>query len=113
MTSRKKLTMNSILYMPEICKNLVSRSLLNKHGFQLLFEYNKVILSKSGIFVGKCYVANRIFKLNVTTIKPNNVNKTSTFVYLFESSNLWHDRLGHVNCSFLQRLINLNYVPKF
>ena len=33
MTSGKELTLNDVFYVPEIRKNLVSRSLLNKHGF--------------------------------------------------------------------------------
>ena len=53
MTSGKQLTLNNVLYVPEIRKNLVSGSLLNKHGFRMVFESDKVILSKSGMYVGK------------------------------------------------------------
>ncbi|KAH9736282.1 hypothetical protein KPL71_018042 [Citrus sinensis] len=38
MTSGKELTLNNVLYVPEIQKNLVSGSLLNKHGFRMVFE---------------------------------------------------------------------------
>ena len=38
MTSGKSLTLNNVLYVPEIRKNLVSGSLLNKHGFRMVFE---------------------------------------------------------------------------
>ncbi|XP_073119815.1 uncharacterized protein [Henckelia pumila] len=51
MTSGKELTLNNVLYMPDIRKNLVSGSLLNKHGFRIVFESDKVVLSKSGMFV--------------------------------------------------------------
>ncbi|KAL5779638.1 hypothetical protein ACOSQ2_010375 [Xanthoceras sorbifolium] len=37
MTSRKELIMNSVLYVPKIRKNLVSDSLLNQHGFKMVF----------------------------------------------------------------------------
>ena len=33
MTSGKELTLTNVLYVPEICKNLVFGSLLNSHGF--------------------------------------------------------------------------------
>ena len=33
MTSEKELTLNNVLYVPDIRKNLVSRSLLSQHGF--------------------------------------------------------------------------------
>ena len=42
------------------------------------------------------------------------MNKTNaSFVYVLESSNLWHGRLGHVNYGSLKRLINLNHIPTF
>ncbi|PKI57989.1 hypothetical protein CRG98_021620 [Punica granatum] len=49
MTLGKELTLNNVLYVLEIRKNLVSGSLLNKHGFKMVFESDKVILSKYGI----------------------------------------------------------------
>ncbi|PHT26337.1 hypothetical protein CQW23_18813 [Capsicum baccatum] len=33
MISRKVLTLNNILYVPELCRNLISASLLDKNGF--------------------------------------------------------------------------------
>lgn len=53
MTSGKELALNNVFYVPEIWKNLVSRSLLNKHGLHIVFESNVVTLSKNGMFVGK------------------------------------------------------------
>ena len=35
MTFGKELTKTNVLFVPEICKNLVSDSLLNSHGFRL------------------------------------------------------------------------------
>ena len=114
MTSRKNLTLNNVLYVPEIRKNLVYGSLLNKHGFRMVFEADKVVVSKSWVFMGKGYVSNGLFKLNVMTVKPKIMNKTNaSFVYVLKSSNLWHGRLGHVNYSSLKRLINLNHIPTF
>ncbi|RVW41557.1 Retrovirus-related Pol polyprotein from transposon TNT 1-94 [Vitis vinifera] len=65
MTSGKELTLTNVLYVPEIRKNLVSGSLLNNHGFRLVFESNKVVLSKSGMYVGKGYMSDGMWKLNV------------------------------------------------
>ena len=114
MTSRKNLTLNNVLYVPEIRKNLVSSSLLNKHRFRMVFEADKVVVSKSGMFVGKGYVSNGLFKLNIMTIKPKIMNKTNaSFVCVLESFNLWHGRLGHVNNGSQKRLINLNHIPTF
>ena len=50
----------------------------------------KVVISKGGMYVGRGYVSDRLFKLNVMTIKPmkNNNNNASSSAYLLESSNL-------------------------
>ncbi|KAL8148433.1 hypothetical protein AgCh_005703 [Apium graveolens] len=92
MTSGKNLTLKNVLYVPDICKNLVFGSLLNKHGFRIVIESDKAILSKSGMFVGKGYVTDGLFKLNVMSIKDDNEMKNS-FAYLLESPNLWHAML--------------------
>ena len=113
MMSGKELTLTNVLYVPEIKKNLVSYSLLNNHGFSLVFESNKFVLSKSGMYVGKGYVSDGMWKLNVMTIIKSNMNKASTSTYMLESSNLWHGRLRHVNYDALRRLINLNFISTF
>ncbi|KAJ9565792.1 LOW QUALITY PROTEIN: hypothetical protein OSB04_001758 [Centaurea solstitialis] len=106
----KDLTLNDVLYVPEIRKNLVPGWLLNKHGFCLS---DKFVLTKMGVFVGKGYAVNGMFKLNVMAVKPsvNEINKYSA--YLLESSYMWHGRFGHVNFDTLRRLINLEVIPKF
>ena len=112
MTSGKILTLKDVLYVPEIRKNLVSGSLLSKHGFRIVFESDKVTLTKSGMFVGKGYAADGLFKLNVMTV-VNNINESTSSAYLLESSNVWHGRLGHVNYDSMRRLINLGHIPSF
>lgn len=39
--------------VPKFCKNLKFRLLLNKHGFYIIFEFEKVVLSKLGMFISK------------------------------------------------------------
>ena len=99
--------------MPKIRKNLVSGSLLNSHGFRLVFESDKFVLSKIGMYVEKGYMSGAMWKLNVMTIIKSDMNKASTSAYILESSNPWHGRLGHVNYDTLRRLINLNHIPTF
>ncbi|KAL8103846.1 hypothetical protein AgCh_028150 [Apium graveolens] len=111
MTSGKNLTLKNVLYVPDICKNLVSSSLLSKHGFRIVIESDKVIFSKSGMFVGKGYLTDGLFKLNVMSVKDDNEMKNSS-AYLLESPNLWYARLGHVNYDTLRRLSAKEYIPK-
>ena len=53
MTSRKEVILNNVLYVPEIHKNLLSGLLLNKYGFRMVFESDKIILPKNGLYMGK------------------------------------------------------------
>ncbi|KAH7864181.1 hypothetical protein Vadar_026696 [Vaccinium darrowii] len=114
MTSGKTLTLNKVLFVPDIRKNLISGSLLSKHGFRMVFESDRVILTKkAGSYVGKGYMADGLFKMNVMTVIPT-INKTNAPVaYVIESSILWHGRLGHVNYESMRRLVNLDHIPAF
>ena len=76
------------MYGPKICKNLVFGSLLNSHGFRLVFELNKFVSSKSGMYVRKGYMSDDMWKLNVMTIIKSDMNKASTSTYILESSNI-------------------------
>ena len=53
-----------------------------------MFESNKFVLSKSGMYVGKWYMSDGMWKLNVMAIIKSNMNKVSTSTYVLESSNL-------------------------
>ena len=88
MTSTKELTMTNVLYVLEICKNLVSGSLLNSNEFQLVFESNKFVFSKNIIYVGKGYMSDGMWKLYVMTIINSDKNNASTSAYILKSSNL-------------------------
>ena len=113
MTSGKELTLNDVLHVPEIRKNLVTGSLLSKKGFRLVFESDKIVLTKSGIYVGKGYMSNGLFKMNVMTIVSDFNNKNTSSAYMLESSNIWHGRLRHANFDTLCKLMNLELLPKF
>ena len=65
--------------------------------------------------MGQGYVSNGMWKLNAISVKSKYMNKNnvSSSVYMIESFNLWHGRLGHVNYDTLQRLINLEHIPSF
>ncbi|PHT51724.1 hypothetical protein CQW23_06186 [Capsicum baccatum] len=50
MTFGKVLTLNNVLYVPELRKNLISVSLLEKNGFKCVFISEKIILSKGEVY---------------------------------------------------------------
>ena len=43
-TYGKIVSLTNVCHVPEVRKNLVTGSLLNKHGFKLVFESDKFIL---------------------------------------------------------------------
>ena len=111
-TSGKVVTLTDVLHVPEIRKNLVLGPILSKKGFKLIFESDRFILTKAGMYVGKGYLTEGLFKLNVLVTNTMNNNK-NTSVYIVDSFVLWHARLGHVNNRSIYRMVNLNLLPKF
>nr|GFA58631.1 zinc finger, CCHC-type [Tanacetum cinerariifolium] len=90
-SSGKTITMFNVLYIPKLRKNLVSSPMLNKCGYKQVYESDKYILSKSGVFVGFGYYNNGMFMLNLNKV-PNDSDSdymSSTVV----NSSLWHARL--------------------
>ena len=54
MTSGKVLTLNNVLHVPTIRKNLVSVELLVKNRFKCVLVSHKAVISKNEMFIGKC-----------------------------------------------------------
>ncbi|GJX57624.1 zinc finger, CCHC-type containing protein [Tanacetum coccineum] len=59
-SSGKSITLFNVLYVPKLRKNLISGPVLNKCGYKQVYESDKYILSKSGVFVGFGYYNNGI-----------------------------------------------------
>jgi len=98
-------SLTDVYFVPEIMKNLVSRGLLNKFGFKVVFESDRFVLTKGSAFVGKSYLFEEMFKLNL-------INKVKNFAYLIDSISLWHNRFGHVNTRRMHDMIVLNLIHK-
>ena len=56
MTSSKVLTLNNVLHVPTIRKNLVSSALLVKNRFKCVLVSDKALISKNDMFIGKGYL---------------------------------------------------------
>ncbi|GJU96856.1 zinc finger, CCHC-type containing protein [Tanacetum coccineum] len=57
-SSGKTITLFNVLYVPKLHKNLVYGPILNMCGYKRVYESDKYILSKSGVFVGFGYYNN-------------------------------------------------------
>ncbi|GKD27213.1 hypothetical protein Tco_1233427 [Tanacetum coccineum] len=80
-SSGKSITLFNVLYGPKLRKNLISGPVLNKCGYKQVYESDKYILSKSGVFVGFGYYNNGMFMLNL-----NKVHDDSDSVYMSSST---------------------------
>ena len=86
LTSRKVLVLNDVLHVPNIRWNLVSVSLLGKTRVRILFDSNKIVLTKNDAFVGKGYCNQGLFMLKVFDIINNNAS--SYFAYIVYSCDI-------------------------
>ncbi|GJZ74695.1 putative ribonuclease H-like domain-containing protein [Tanacetum coccineum] len=109
-SSGKTITLFNVLYVPKLHKNLVSGPVLNKCGYKQVYESDKYILSKSGVFVRFGYYNNGMFMLNL-----NKVPHDSDSVYMSSStvvnSSLWHARLGHVHYKRMLEMSKDDLIP--
>ena len=51
--SRKKLVLLNVFHVPEIRKNLILTNLLCEKELKIVLEFNKVVISKNGVFAGQ------------------------------------------------------------
>lgn len=56
MTFGKLLTLNKVLHVPTIRRNLVSVEQLIKNGFKLVLVSEKTVIIKNNMFLGKDYL---------------------------------------------------------
>ena len=72
MSSDKMMILTNVFHVLEIKKNLVSTNLLCKSGLKAVLESDKLILSNNGIFVGKGYVTDDMYKLSIINKEVSN-----------------------------------------
>ena len=106
-TSGHVLTLKDVLYTLSMRKNIMSSYLLNKAGFKQTMESNQYVISKKGLFVGKGYGCDGMFKLNI----ENNISSTSS-VYMLSSVNLLHAHLCHINSRYVGIMSNIGLIPR-
>ena len=106
-TFRRVLTLKNVLYTLSMRRNLMSSFLLNKAGFKQTMKFDNYVITKKGLFMGKGYACDGMFKLNVEN------NKTSTnSVYMLSFINFWHARLCHINSRYVGIMSSLGLIPR-
>nr|AAT44242.1 putative ubiquitin carrier protein [Oryza sativa Japonica Group] len=110
-TSGKIVQLKNVQHVPSIDRNLVSGSRLTRDGFKLVFESNKVVVSKHGYFIGKGYECGGLFRFSLSDFCNKSVNHICGSVD--DEANVWHSRLCHINFSLMSRLSSMCLIPKF
>ena len=88
-------------------ENLISSFLLNKAGFKQTMKSDNYVSTKNGLFVGKAYACDGMFKSNVR----NNKASTSS-IFMLSSINFWHARLCHINSRYMGIMSSLGLIPR-
>ena len=65
MASGMVLTLNNVLHVPTIRKNLLSTALLVKNEFKCVLVSDKAVISKNEMFIGKGYLNEGLLKFNL------------------------------------------------
>jgi hypothetical protein len=112
LTSGKTLSLKNVQHVPGISRNLISGSLLCRDGHKLVFESNKFIVLKFGMFIGKGYDSGGLFRLSVIEDCNNVTNSISISEMNVGEAAVWHSCLCHINFDRIIRLSKLNLIPK-
>ena len=108
LTSGKTLALSDVLHVPSIRVNLIFVALLGKVVVKVSFESDKIVMTKSNVFVGKGYCDQGLFVINVYDII--NESRSMSSAYIVDSYDIWYARLGHVNSSYVIKLQQLGLI---
>lgn len=111
-TSGNTITLKNVNHMPNVRKNLVSESWLDKEWFKLMFESNTVVILKNNMYISKWYVYDGLFKHNTLECVNTKSNYHSFDIWSVEAFDVWHERLGHGNSRTINRMVNPDLVLK-
>ncbi|GJV26857.1 zinc finger, CCHC-type containing protein [Tanacetum coccineum] len=103
----------SVLYMGDdhFAPNLISGPVLNKCGYKQVYESDKYILSKCGVFVGFGYYNNGMFMLNLNKVLDDSDSVYMSYSSTVVNSLLWHARLGHVHYKRMLEMSKDELIP--
>ena len=86
--------------------------MLVQQGYKVVFESNRVVITRHGIFTGKSDNCDVMFKLILMSLSINKISSISSFVANVECFDMWHGMLGHVNLNSIKRMMFLNLILK-
>ena len=64
-TSGKTLALNEVLHVHNIRANLILVSLLGNVWVKMSFKFDKIVMTKNNVFIGKGFCNQRLFVLGI------------------------------------------------
>lgn len=103
-TNKIKCTLQNVLYVPDLRRNLLSVKKLEISGLRIVFEEGKVKMYKANKIIG---VGNRenLYEIKFEVILPESLQVDAENNFM-----LWHQRFAHLNFTSLEKVIKGNYV---
>jgi hypothetical protein len=77
LTLGKTLALNEMMHVLNIRANLVSIALLGKFRIKVLFEFDKIVMTKNNVFMGRGYYNHELFVLNIANVMNENASSSS------------------------------------
>ena len=108
-TSGMIVCLKNVQDAPSINKNLISGSLLCRDGFKLVFESNKIVISRFGQFIGKGYDSVGLFRYSIADFCNKVVNNVCDSNNC--ESDIWHSCLCHISFGCMSRLSSMSLIP--
>ena len=102
--AKREVKILNVLYVPEICANLLSVSQMTNNGNTVSFDNVQCkIFNKNKQLIVTAFKIGEMFKVNKHTDFNFNVTRNLSF-------NLWHRRMGHTSTENL-KLLKEDFVP--
>ncbi|KAJ9557206.1 hypothetical protein OSB04_011820 [Centaurea solstitialis] len=79
-TSGRSLTLNSVLHVPTITKNLLSYSKLDSHGFAIRGSDGTIVFTKNDHYIGKASLSRGMYALSLQGSNPGSKRKAGGHV---------------------------------
>ena len=70
------------------------------------FEYDKIVMTKNNVFMGKGFCNQGLFVLSISKV----MNGNSSSAYLVDSYNVWHVRLRYASGGYIKKMQSLSLI---
>ena len=111
--NNKFLVLNNVYFIHSFRRNLISVSSLFEQSFQVSFNNNSVIISRSGLNICTGFIDSGLYMirpksnslLNIEMFRVEQPKHKRQKISHDNDTYLWHLRLGHINLNRIERLV--------